>query len=207
MKIFLVRHAESELNAKNTHQYPHTKLSKTGLKQAESVAKRFSGIKIDVIMASRYRRAMQTAQIIRGSLKKKIIYTSLLNEIKYSTDIEGHKIGSRLSEKISEEALKHINDPNWHYSDEENFFDFKRRVGAFMRYLKKKNKENIIIVTHGHFIRMLLALTLFGDDMSMDEFYKFFRFIRLNNTGITECEFTEGRWRLLRLNDHAHLRD
>src|SRR5271157_3755114 len=160
MKVFLIRHAESELNRSNTHQYPHTKLSKTGLRQAELLAERFSGAKVDLIIASRYTRAMQTARILQKRLKKRIVYTSLLNELKRPSEVEGKSTESKIALRISAEFLKHFYDPGWHYSDEENFFDLRRRASAFIKYLKKKNKGSIAVVTHGHVIRMLLALAV-----------------------------------------------
>jgi broad specificity phosphatase PhoE len=205
MKLFLVRHAESELNKTTVHQYPHTKLSKTGLQQAERLARRLSGFRADMVICSKYTRAMQTAKIINSVLKKRIIYTKMLNELKHPTELEGSEQGSRLSVRISKEMLEHINDPDWHYSDEENLFDFNRRAKSFMKYLVRKNKEDIIVVTHGHFICMLLFIVLFGDRTDISEFYNFVRAVRIDNTGITECEFAEGRWRIMRLNDHAHL--
>ncbi len=205
MKVFLVRHAESVLNAKNTGQYPHTGLSGDGLRQAESLAERFDGLKVDLLLCSRYKRAMQTAQTIGKHIGKKVTYTTLLNEWKRPAEMQGQNIEGKISKKISTEIMKHIEDPNWHYSDDENFFDLEKRMGRFLTYLQKSRKKTVIVVTHGYTIRMLLAIMLFGEGMDMRDFYKLASFIHTTNAGITECDFENGRWKLYRFNDYAHI--
>lgn len=205
MKVFLVRHAESVLNAKNTGQYPHTALSKNGLRQAESLAMRFDGMKVDAILCSRYRRAMQTAHAIGKRLGKKITYTALLNEWKRPSEMRGQNVGGGLSKKIQRDMMRHIDDRNWHYSDEENFYDLERRMGRFLKYLQKSRKKAVIVVNHGYTIRMILAVMLFGEGMNMKDFNKLASFVHTTNTGITECDFENGKWRLIRFNDHSHI--
>jgi broad specificity phosphatase PhoE len=204
MKVFLVRHAESVLNAKNTGQYPHTELSSNGLRQAERLAERLTNVKTDLLLCSRYKRAMQTAQTIGKRIGRRVTYTTLLNEWKRPTEMQGQNVDGLLSKKITAAMLKHIDDPSWHYSDEENFFDLKKRMVRFLKYLQKSRKKTAIVVTHGYTIRMLIAIMLFGEDMDMKSFYKFASFIHTTNTGITECAFENGKWRLYRLNDYAH---
>ena len=64
MKEFL---GQSEGNIAKIHQDSEVKLSRKGISQAEDVAKRFSNINIDIILASDYIRAYKTAKIIKGN--------------------------------------------------------------------------------------------------------------------------------------------
>ena len=206
MKVFLIRHGESILNGRGIHQYPDTPLSNAGIRQAEAIAERLVGVKIDLILASRYKRAMQTAQIISRRIDRRIVYTKLLNEFKNPSDVEGKKHRSALSVKISKEQAKHKDDPKWHYSDEENMFDKIARGKRAVRYIEGRGADSVVVATHSGLLRMILAVGLFGKEIRQEDFAKIVSFMRTENTGITECDVTEGRWRLITFNDFVHLK-
>ena len=94
----------------------------------------------------------------------------------------------------------------WHYSDEENFHEFKTRVAKFLRVLKKRKEKRVLIVSHGGTMRMLLGLMLFGErEFSQKMFYRIFDVFKLVNTGLTVSEYKDGDWNIRAWNDHAHL--
>ncbi|OGJ19951.1 hypothetical protein A3K73_03250 [Candidatus Pacearchaeota archaeon RBG_13_36_9] len=82
MKLILIRHAESEANAKgiNQGQKIDTSLSDLGKKQAKQVAQRLKEEKIDIIYSSDLKRAKETAEQINKFHKLKIIYDKRLRE-------------------------------------------------------------------------------------------------------------------------------
>ncbi len=207
MLIIFVRHGESELNKKGKHQFSDTKLSKVGIKQAELVSKRLFGIKADLIISSKYQRAKQTAQIINRRLKKKVVYTDLFIEKKGPTEIIGHQHGGPEEIKYLLEREKHLNDPKWHYSDEENFFDVKKRARKAINYLLKTGKKSVIVVSHGTFMRTLMAVGIFGDEISIKDLKKFVRAYPIENTAITEFEISKDEGlKVLTFNDFLHLK-
>lgn len=206
MKLFFVRHGESILNAKGISQYPDTKLSKKGLEQAALLGKRLMEIKPEVIISSRYTRAMQTAKVISDSTGVNVIYSALLNDFRNPTEVIGLSVKSDFSQKITEERLKHMED-TWHYSDEENVLEFRDRVYRALSMLKKRPEGSIVVVTHDDVIRMALSVLLIGKDAPMRFSWSIAEGIEVENTGITECKIDEkGKASILTVNDHTHLK-
>jgi probable phosphoglycerate mutase len=64
MRIYLIRHGETELNAARILQPPATPLSEHGLAQAERLAARLTGAGLVRILVSDLRRAEMTAEVI-----------------------------------------------------------------------------------------------------------------------------------------------
>ena len=88
MKIILVRHGESEANAKGISQGQKldSPLSKKGLEQAKKVTERLSEEKIDFIYSSDLKRAKQTAEIINKEHKLKISFDKRLRERNHGSE-------------------------------------------------------------------------------------------------------------------------
>ena len=66
------------------------------------------------------------------------------------------------------------------------------------------------MVTHGFFLRTLIARILIGDFLSGEAFFKFQKSASMENTGITVIRYQSSfeqtdSWRLWIYNDHAHL--
>lgn len=96
-------------------------------------------------------------------------------------------------------------EPNWHHSDEENFTDLLSRVHAVLEFIRSQKKENIVVVTHGYFLCLIIYYMLLGKNVSYKSFRSFRKHIELTNTGITVCEYKDDTWKLLTWNDYAHL--
>jgi broad specificity phosphatase PhoE len=205
MKVYFVRHAESESSASGFHQNSLSGLSTRGKKQAAILAERFSRIKIDLILSSPFVRAKETAEIINKPLKRPIRYLDSLKELKRPTEVEGKKIDDPEIIEIKKLVVKNFSKKDWHYSDGENFYDLKKRGEETIKYLLELKEENVLLVTHGIIMRMIISLMMFGD-VSPKEYLRFFRFALMSNTGITLCEYIKrNRWILVTWNDHAHL--
>ena len=54
MAIFLIRHAETALNAQRIVQLPETPLSERGLRQADCIGQRLAGMGVARILSSDY---------------------------------------------------------------------------------------------------------------------------------------------------------
>lgn len=206
MKIYFVRHGESEHNALNLHQGGDVGLSEKGLRQAEILADRISRISIDIIFSSPYKRAKQTTEIISRTTNKEINYTELLKERKRPTEIEGKSATDTEVLKIIELIDSHSGDHKWRYSDEESFAEFEYRAVEFLNFLSGLEYENILVVAHGGPIKMIIALMMQGEQLTPEMFYRFDDLFSLSNTGITLCEKKEtNQWRVRAWNDHSHL--
>ncbi len=209
MKLYLVRHGQTEYNVALKHHHDHIGLSEVGIQQAEKLSGRFLTIPIDIIYSSILERAKHTAIIINKTLKKDIIYSDFLNEIKNPSEIIGKKRDNDEVKKVHRTIADNQHNPTWHYSDEENFNEFKNRVGKFLGILEKTpSASNVLAVTHGGPIRMLALFILLGENFIPENFYKFKTSLKINNASITICEKEPGKgWTIKIFNDCAHLNE
>jgi probable phosphoglycerate mutase len=208
MRVFLIRHAESKANIINVIGGKEVGLTENGIKQAEAIARRFAGTDVDVILCSRYKRAMQTAGIIKAVVRKRIVYNNLIGEWRLPSEMMGVKHNVKERVGMWDTIYENADNPEWHYSDAENVSDVMKRAKKFLAYIQSRKEESIIVVTHGAFIGVLLGVCLFWDGVIGSELRKTARFFRAVNTGITELDIDneEGQIRLLTFNDYAHLR-
>ncbi len=206
MKIIFVRHGSTALNEVHVYQKPEEPLSEEGFRQVKRVAERLKGANADLIISSKCRRAVQTAQAISQATGKRIIYTKLLNEGTTPSEFHGKTADAESIAHIHAKMRAHAADPKWHYSDEENLFDIKNRALKVLKYLESKKAGTLIVVTHGLLMRMIIFVGIFGKDADVvDSFLRFRASTGLHNTGITECEITENGFKLFTYNDRAHL--
>jgi len=214
MKVYFVRHGETEYNAKDFHQDEKAVLSCEGLKQARVLAKRFSKIPIDLILASPMQRTRQTVEIINNVVKKEIIYSDLTKEWKRPSEFACKKKRSPVEMKFRQLADLNQDDPKWHYLDEENFIEFKKRIKKLLDFLTLKvKKENVLVVSHGGPIKMITLMMALGEKITPQIFYGFVDTFRVNNTSITLCQRKKSdwwskkgeQWSVEAFNDHRHL--
>ena len=208
-KIYFVRHGESEGNVGEYSQGSAVPLTEKGRKQARCVAERLKNIPIDLIITNTNDRARDTSKIINEILKKPLESNELFVERRKPTDI----LNVRFDDKESKEVQKNIWDnfhvPGWRHSNEENFDDLKKRAEEVFKFLEERPEQNILIVTHGFFLRVLLAYLFFSKNMTGKECRAFALRAHMENTGI--CVFghdtsrMDSPWWLWMWNDHAHL--
>jgi broad specificity phosphatase PhoE len=208
--IYMVRHGESETNAGGLILGAEkTALTPRGLLQAEAIAERCERLTIDAIVASPALRTKQTAEVIAKRIGKSIEYEKDFLE----WDRGSHRIGKRWDdpELVAGELriIEHASDPDWREADEETFTDLNARAGRALLFLESRKEENLLLVGHGLFSRILLGRAAFGEDFKGRDFAHLLRFFRTENTGLTVLQFDtphrRGEWALLTWNDHAHL--
>jgi broad specificity phosphatase PhoE len=206
MKLYFIRHGETENNLRKSAVSFYDELTEVGRKQTRELAKRISGIPIDIILTSPQKRTKETAEIIAKKINKEIQEEPLLEEKKWPSEIKGKLLKDPEVEKIFDLIREKNNiDPTWHYSDEENFSDIKKRAELFIEYISKSTCQNVLAVSHEYFIKTVLATMMLGDQLSYEIFRNFFHFTSLNNASLTLCEKKEGEWKLIVLNGRQHL--
>jgi broad specificity phosphatase PhoE len=152
MRLYLLRHGESEYNVKdliNTNPKIDVSLTKKGVKQAEKAAKKLKKIKFDVILVSEFLRAKQTAEIVNRSLNVRFEVEPMLNEI--NLGYEG---------RPDKDFLKAAGNNLLHFRGDgtESWQELKKRVGEFLTEIKKKDFENVLVVSHQWTIRVANGL-------------------------------------------------
>jgi probable phosphoglycerate mutase len=78
--LYLIRHAETDLNAARVLQHPHTPLSQRGRAQARRLAERLADAGIARIVTSDYARAQMTAEAVRERTAAPLEEEALLQE-------------------------------------------------------------------------------------------------------------------------------
>ena len=204
MKIYFVRHGESEQTDK-VHQSPETILTDHGKAQARHVAKFLSHIHIDTIITSTYARSMLTAQEIAKTIKVPIIRSNLFIERRMPHSFVGKPVQDEALSDIHQSIRDNFYNKNWHHEDEENFYDITARVKKALEFIITENKQEIIVVTHGYFLTILIFYILFSDTDHPEAFKEFKQKTEFSNGGITMCEYIDKKWKVLTVNGITHL--
>ena len=150
MKIIAIRHGETDWNAEGRVQgASDIPLNEKGREQARITADVLQSHKIDVIVSSTLKRAVETAEIIAGKLNvSNIVSYDLLRERNFG-DYEG-----MMYEQVPLSCLrsyhKNLVTPNGETIREV----FVRVSDCLDNILKKYNGKNILLVLHGHVIRV-----------------------------------------------------
>lgn len=203
-----MRHGESEGNVSNVHQPETSALSLDGLRQADRLAQRFIGVQAQKIIASPVMRTKQTAEAIAKETGLEIEYDERLKEKRNPSVVVGKKYFEPHVQKVWRAIDASFHDPQYHYSDEENFFDLKERISGFINELVTRNETDLILVSHGFAIRTFVGCVIFGEIFSSQHFLEATKHLAISNTGITICDYDEERgWRVSVINDAAHLLD
>ena len=163
--IIFLRHAQAENNTKRilagrTEGVP---LTKTGIEQAERIAKYLAPIDISAIYSSPIERAKHTAEIVANAFDQDTVGVELDERL---TEIDMGKF-TRMNyddmfAKYGNIFLKfYENDPVISEHEVETFPDVQKRVLDMVDdVLKKHNNENVILVTHMDPIKSMLATVM-----------------------------------------------
>ncbi len=170
MKLFFIRHGESEANllrefSNRGHKHG---LTLTGRQQAVALAHTFQDVPISRIFSSPLLRATQTAEIVSTALDVPYEITDALRE--YDCGIlEGRS--DEQGWQLYDTVLQAWVNGDWTQRIEqgESFLDIQHRFVPFIEQLVQTyghNAENIMLIGHGGTYRCMLPLVLTNIDFS-----------------------------------------
>ncbi len=195
--IYLIRHGRQSSKLCNVD----VSLDEAGKEQAQHLAQRLRGYDIHRLYCSGLKRAVETAEILGGSLGLQPEQVEDFQEIDFGdlTGREDAEIAERYAE-FREERARMTSDLR--YPGGENGEDVVRRVYPELLRVCREPEERVAIVTHGGVIRALCAHLLQTDQKN-----KLRISIDLENTSITEIIYKEEteEFYVERVNDYAHL--
>lgn len=210
MKLFLVRHGKSSAHDQNRRQSPNSPLGVEGKSQAERLSERLKSEQVDILFSSKWDRAKETAEAVSRGLNIPLELFEGIHEREHNSAIYGVDKDTDFAKLFDKEFKDHESDLDWKYEGEgESLRDVMSRTIQFRKHLVSNHtSQSVVVVTHEHFIRVFLTLVLIGDNSEDQLFFKVFKSISLNNTGITLLEYLpdSDRWELKYLNDHLHIR-
>jgi broad specificity phosphatase PhoE len=207
--VYFVRHGESEGNIGNVHQSGTSPLTQKGHEQAAFISDRVAKLGGQALIVSTMTRTRQTAEYI--SKKTGIIseFSDLFIEYMPPSELLDTPRYTPHAQNISRQRRENFENSEWHYSDEENFHDLKARALKALELLAQRPEEKIVVVTHGYFLRVILAVAMFGPGLTPKEGIHFLRTAHMENTGISAFGYDPSQdvspWWLWIWNDHAHL--
>ena len=187
MRLYFVRHGQSEANVQrviSNRDLPHP-LTELGRQQAEALAYSLSAVPLVAIYSSPIMRAEQTAQIVAASRGLSVEIADALREpdcgimegrgdeeawaehdrVTYDWVVQ-HKFASRIERG-------------------ESFHDLRARFVPFVNRLVAAHStpdRNIILITHGSLLYLMLPLVLINVDPASVHEYP------MPNTGIIVAE-------------------
>jgi broad specificity phosphatase PhoE len=206
MIVYFVRHGEGHHNAQNLYSLPEFELTEKGKAEAKAAGRRLKSLPIELLVVSSYKRTQQTAEILNKEIgEKPFILSDLPVEVKRPSEIAGKRIDLPESISIREQMDTNSHLEDWHYSDEENFSDLKKRGYKFLEYLETLKQEHVAVVSHSVFIKMIGLLIIVGEELNPTIFNRSYKGLKLATSGLTVCSFKDGLWSVDTWNDQAHL--
>lgn len=207
--VYFVRHGQSIDNAQPVFQSLDSPLSDKGRKQADSIAYRLSTIPFEILISSPVRRAKETAEAIAKRANKDIVYSDLFVERIKPSEIDGKSWTDENANKLWRKWEESLYQSGFRVSDGENYDDTVARVDKALDFLKNLNESKIAVVTHGYFLRAIVARVLIGNNLTGAIMKQIQERASMENTGITVLQYRDAfeedfEWRLWTYNDHSH---
>ncbi len=152
MKIWIIRHGQTKLNAQHLMQGCYDEpLNDVGITQAKRTRERIGDVTFDAVYSSPLKRAKATACIVGNVTEEDLIVDERIREVDFG-DYElcpYDKMGIRMSLYW---ALPEIFPAPKTVETVKEMVD---RTSDFLRELEKKDYENVLVACHGGIMRPL----------------------------------------------------
>ena len=214
--IYFTRHGESVANVADRAMQPRPenadRLSDRGWEQARTVGRRLEGEGIELVLASHYRRAQETARAI----------SEVLGGLPVQTDEDLHEVRQSDAYYAAAPDYRDTGTISWMPRSEPDFAEpgaesFSELVGRVRRVQDRliplAAERRVLAVSHWGFLHFFLGVTLFGDAFAPGHLDALYRLSHAN-TGISIFDHQEdwgidgrffGGWALTTWNDQGHL--
>jgi probable phosphoglycerate mutase len=188
MKLYFVRHGESEANTRHviSNRDSPFGLTSLGKQQANILAEKLRDVPFTAIFSSPVRRARETAEVLSGVFHLPYQVTEALREYDCGILEEKSDEGSwKLHREIAKAWTLH-QDYQRRPAGGECFLDIQNRFLPFIESLKHGRGSPILLVGHGGLFQLMLPLVLRNIDND---------FVRSHGIGHTACVIAEYRSR------------
>ncbi len=198
MRIHLVRHGQTsaELAYDAALGYPDPELSDTGISQAQMLGQRLRNHRVEAIYSSDLKRAGETAKIIGQYTNTDIIFKPQLREINMG---KRFLTGWDAFSDFHKEWRKH--EADLPYPGGEAGIDVKKRAWPILEEIKEQYNHDVVFVTHGGVIMILLSACL---GMGLEKRFGFAPPENCSNS-VLLYDPIDRKIRVEKINDTAHL--
>jgi broad specificity phosphatase PhoE len=178
--IYLARHGQTDWNVERRMMgQTDIPLNEFGRTQAQTLGKKISGLKIDHIFSSDLLRTKETAEIVNKFINVDISLDKRLREINY-----GNIIGKVITE-VSDECWNQFN-AHPEQMNAESIEDVYNRIKDFFEDLAKRNLTNVLIVTHGGPMRMMMYYAENRESFNKEDYIKNYLTPKFANASLSE---------------------
>jgi len=193
MKVYMIRHGQSEANLKKMHSgWGSFSLTEKGREDAARAGRILKGITFDKVYSSDLPRAVETQMIALSNSECE--QNALLREIN-SGNLKGRLFAECLQE-FGEGYSEHRRLFEFQDYGGECYQEFCSRVRKFMSIMEGSTYEKVAVFCHGGFINTMLDIVA-GKRLERKLF-------PCENGSVTVFEFKDGIWkvRLWNYNDN-----
>lgn len=167
MKVFLIRHGETEANVKKLFTgATETPLTINGILQAKEAQQRYQNETFDVVITSTLSRAIDTAQYIAGDITYKM---PSLNEMNFGI-FEGLSYDDILLNYPEKAKVWQSQGSDYTFEEGDSLRSFYKRITDTFNVIKASYTGNVLIVAHSGVIRSILAHEISND---FDHYWKY----------------------------------
>jgi broad specificity phosphatase PhoE len=202
MRLIFVRHGETPWNVTLQYQgQANVPLNERGREQARRAAERLRRLEVGAIYSSDVARAWETAEIIGAALGRTPRPMPEIREIDVG-QWEG-LTPEELYRRFPDHMAEFKRDPARTVRlGGESYAQLQARALLALQQIQEGHRqgETVVAVSHGGTIRALLCHVI-GLDLAQ------FGRMWLDNGSLTEFRLGRNGWRLMRLNDAAHVED
>lgn len=159
-QVIIVRHGETDYNAQHRWQGQlDVPLNKNGKAQAEALAKHLANEALDGVFSSDLKRCYDTARPIAKSKNLTVIPDKRLREVHLGL-FQG-LTRTQIQEVYPQKMMRWDNDDSYVITHGESRSQVQNRTfEAWLEIIKREDMSNIMIVSHGGAIRMMLTKVL-----------------------------------------------
>lgn len=167
-RFIVVRHGETYWNLERRHQgHTDSPLTQNGLRQAEAMARRLAGVRVDALLCSDLGRARQTAEAILAQQPASL-------PVRYMESLRERNVGifsgltpAEATQQYPQQYATYCSgDPDVRAPQGESLDDLHRRIAAAMNGIAAEFTagQTVVIVTHGgsleQFLRYVMGIPM-----------------------------------------------
>lgn len=193
MKLYILRHAETEWNREDRIQgQMDSPITRKGEEAMAAMAARLASVPFDCCYTSDLPRARKTAEGLLKFRSVPIIEEEALRELPLGP-WEGMLFKDILTDPLAQAYLKAPE--TYHREGFMDFYDLYDKLRAFIGRLEQSDHEHVLIVGHGVSIRALYHVV---EGVAVKDFWS--RPIAAS-MGLGICAYENGAWHVLRRGD------
>ena len=193
MKLYILRHAETEWNREDRIQgQMDSPITREGEEAIATMARRLASVPFDCCYTSDLPRARKTAEGLLKFRSVPIIEEEALRELPLGS-WEGMLFKDILKDPLAQAYLKAPE--TYHREGFMDFHDLYDKLRAFIGRLERSGHEHVLIVGHGVSIRALYHVV---EGVAVKDFWS--RPVAAS-MGLGICAYEKGAWHVLRRAD------